>query len=84
MSDAAFVHLHVHSQFSMLDGALRLPDLIGRAAELGMPAVALTDHSNMFGAVQFFKECEKTDVKPILGCESPSCRVWSNRGLSQS
>jgi DNA polymerase III subunit alpha len=64
-----FVHLHVHSQFSMLDGAIRIPGLVSRAAELGMPAVALTDHGNMFGAAQFHAACAKGGVRPILGCE---------------
>src|ERR1700742_2908758 len=67
MSD--FVHLHVHSQYSMLDSALRLKALVKSAKQLAMPAVALTDHGNMFGAVQFHGECKKQEIKPILGCE---------------
>jgi DNA polymerase III subunit alpha len=66
---ADFVHLHVHSQFSMLDGAIRLPGLVSRVAEQGMPAVALTDHGNMFGAAQFHTACDKAGIRPILGCE---------------
>ncbi len=66
---AGFVHLHVHSEYSLLDGACRLDDLAQRAAELGMPAVALTDHGVLYGAVQFYKACKKHGVKPILGCE---------------
>ncbi len=66
---AEFVHLHVHSEFSMLDGAIRLDALVGRAKQLGMPAVALTDHDNMHGAVRFFKACKGAELKPILGCE---------------
>ena len=64
-----FVHLHVHSEYSLLDGANRIKDLPVRAKELGMKAIALTDHGVMFGAVNFFKECKKNDIKPIIGCE---------------
>ena len=69
MSDASFVHLHVHSEYSILDGACRIPDLVARAAELGMPAVSLTDHGSMAGAVQLFKAARGTGVKPVIGCE---------------
>ena len=64
-----FVHLHVHSQFSFMDGAAPLDGLVGRAAELEMPALALTDHGNMYGAVEFYREAHKQGVKPVLGCE---------------
>ena len=64
-----FVHLHVHSEFSLLDGANRIKDLPVRAKELGMKAIALTDHGVMYGAVDFYKECKKNDIKPIIGCE---------------
>jgi DNA polymerase III subunit alpha len=69
MPDAPFVHLHVHSEYSILDGACRIPDLVARAAELEMPAVSLTDHGSMAGAVQLFKAAKGTGVKPIVGCE---------------
>ncbi|MDD9931986.1 MAG: DNA polymerase III subunit alpha [Myxococcales bacterium] len=69
-----FVHLHVHSQYSMLDSALRLKAMVARAAELKMGALALTDHSNMHGAVQFHFACKDAGVKPILGCEVNLCR----------
>ena len=69
MADAPFVHLHVHSEYSILDGACRIPDLVARAAELGMPAVSLTDHGSMAGAVQLFKAAKGTGVKPVIGCE---------------
>ena len=65
----SFVHLHVHSEYSLLDGASRIPELAARAAELKMPALALTDHGNLFGAIEFYKECRKAGVKPIVGCE---------------
>ena len=64
-----FVHLHVHSEYSLLDGMSRIKDLPKRAKELGMDAIALTDHGVMYGAVEFYKECKKNDVKPIIGCE---------------
>ena len=64
-----FVHLHLHSQYSLLDGATRIGDLVQRAAELGQPAVALTDHGNMFGAVKFYEAAKRAGVKPIIGCE---------------
>src|SRR6266498_5882392 len=69
MSEAPFVHLHVHSEYSILDGACRIPDLVARAAELEMPAVGLTDHGSMAGAVQLFKNAKGTGVKPLIGCE---------------
>jgi DNA polymerase-3 subunit alpha len=64
-----FVHLHVHSQYSMLDGAIRVERLVQAVKEDGMSAVALTDHGNMYGAMQLYKSCKGTGVKPILGCE---------------
>jgi DNA polymerase-3 subunit alpha len=64
-----FVHLHVHSEYSLLDGACRIPELVGRAAELKMPALALSDHGNLFGAIEFYQECRRLGVKPIIGCE---------------
>ena len=67
MSD--FVHLHVHSEYSLLDGMSRIKDLPKRAKELGMNAIALTDHGVMYGAVEFYKECKKNGIKPIIGCE---------------
>ncbi len=66
---ADFAHLHVHSQYSMLDGAIRVKDLVKRTAELGMKAVALTDHGNMHGAIDFYKKAKEVGVKPLLGCE---------------
>jgi len=66
---ASFVHLHQHTEFSLLDGMIRTKDLAKRAAELGMPAVAMTDHGNLYGAVEFYQNCRKQGVKPILGCE---------------
>jgi DNA polymerase-3 subunit alpha len=67
--EAPFVHLHVHSEYSILDGACRIPDLAARAAELEMPAVALTDHGSLAGAVELYREADLAGVKPIVGCE---------------
>ena len=64
-----FVHLHVHTEYSLLDGANRIKDLVARTKELGMDSLAITDHGVMFGAVKFYKECKKQGIKPIIGCE---------------
>lgn len=64
-----FVHLHLHTEYSLLDGSLRISELPLRVKELGMNAVAITDHGNMFGAIAFYKNCIANDVKPIMGCE---------------
>lgn len=64
-----FVHLHIHSEYSLLDGANRIKDLPVRAKELGMNSIALTDHGVMFGAIDFYKACKANGVKPIIGCE---------------
>src|SRR6201993_4788129 len=69
MSDS-FVHLHLHTEYSLLDGAIRIPELMRKAVELGMPAVAITDHGNMYGAVEFYQAAQKAGVKPIIGCEA--------------
>ena len=69
MTPASFVHLHVHSEYSILDGACRIPALAARASEFEMPAVALTDHGSLAGAVELYKAAGKEGVKPILGCE---------------
>ena len=64
-----FVHLHNHTEYSLLDGASRIPAMVARAAELGMPALALTDHGVMYGAIHFYKACKDAGIKPIIGCE---------------
>ncbi len=71
MSD--FVHLHCHTEFSLLDGAIRLKDLCQRAKEQGMPAAAITDHGNLFGATHFYSQCKSVGIKPIIGCEVYVC-----------
>ncbi|MFM8894369.1 MAG: DNA polymerase III subunit alpha, partial [Actinomycetales bacterium] len=67
--EEAFVHLHVHTEYSMLDGAARLSDLVEAAAALQMPAIAMTDHGNLFGAYDFYKQATKVGIKPIIGLE---------------
>src|SRR3954465_11386767 len=69
MAQADFVHLHVHSEYSILDGACRVKDLVARAAELEMPAVSLTDHGSMAGAGPLWEAAPGTGVKPVIGCE---------------
>ncbi|HXZ81883.1 MAG TPA: DNA polymerase III subunit alpha [Terriglobales bacterium] len=69
-----FVHLHVHTDYSMLDGACEVEQLVQRVKELGMPAVAMTDHGNIFGAVNFFNAAKAEGIKPILGCELYICK----------
>jgi DNA polymerase-3 subunit alpha len=69
MSEKQFVHLHLHTDYSLLDGAIQIKKLAQRAAELKMPAVAMTDHGNMFGAISFYNEMKKVGVKPIIGSE---------------
>jgi DNA polymerase-3 subunit alpha len=64
-----FVHLHVHTQYSLLDGAIRLRDLLSTARSYNMPAAAITDHGNMFGALEFYEKAKKEGIKPIIGCE---------------
>lgn len=78
-----FVHLHVHSEYSLLDGAARIEELAGQAARLGMSALALTDHGVMYGAIPFYKACRSHGIKPIIGCEvyftAESMRVKASR-----
>lgn len=81
-----FVHLHVHTQYSLLDGAIRLKDLFEAARGFNMPAVAITDHGNMFGALEFYESAKKAGLKPIVGCEayvapkSRHDRAWKGNG----
>ena len=80
-----FVHLHLHTQYSLLDGAIRMKDLFKRVREMGMDTAAITDHGNMFGAVKFYDEAKKAGVKPIVGCEvyvAPEGRHVKQKGRS--
>ena len=65
----SFVHLHVHTEYSLLDGQIRIKELVEKVKKLSMNAVAITDHGNMFGVIELYKECKKQNIKPILGCE---------------
>ena len=69
MSDPDFVHLHVHSEYSLLDGANRISDLVQACVRDGQRALALTDHGNMFGAVELYQKCRAAEISPIIGCE---------------
>src|SRR6266481_554795 len=66
----SFVHLHLHTEYSLLDGAIRMRELMKKAAEYEMPAVAVTDHGNLFGAIEFYQEATNAGIKPIIGCEA--------------
>ena len=82
-----FVHLHVHSEYSLLDGACRIKQLIQRVKELGQDAVAITDHGAMYGAIDFYKEAKANGVRPIIGCEvyvAPRTRFDKVNGLDTS
>jgi DNA polymerase III subunit alpha len=81
----SFVHLHVHTEYSMLDGAARLGALTERVAELGMPAVAMTDHGNVFGAYEFYRKAKAAGVKPIIGIEAyftPNIARFDRKGVN--
>ncbi len=69
MANPGFVHLHTHTEFSLLDGASRIPDLVKRAVDMEMPALAITDHGAMYGNITFYSEAKSKGIKPILGCE---------------
>ncbi|MBI5342009.1 MAG: PHP domain-containing protein, partial [Deltaproteobacteria bacterium] len=64
-----FVHLHLHSQYSLLDGTIKIKDLVRKVAELRMPAVAVTDHGGMMGTVDFYEKANQAGIRPIIGCE---------------
>ena len=65
----SFTHLHVHTEYSLLDGAARIKEVVKRAKELGMDSLAITDHGVMFGVIDFYREAKANGIKPILGCE---------------
>ena len=69
MSKVPFTHLHVHTEYSLLDGASRIKNLVARAKELGMTSLAITDHGTMYGVVDFYKEAKKQGIHPVIGCE---------------
>ena len=89
MEHSNFVHLHLHSQYSLLDGAIKLDELVSRAKEFKMPAIAVTDHGNMFGAIEFYRKAMSAGIKPIVGCEvyvAPGSRFTKGnaRGSSEA
>jgi len=89
MHSDSFVHLHLHSQYSLLDGAIKLDELVTRAQQFSMPAIAVTDHGNMFGAVEFYNKAHAAGIKPIVGCEvyvAPGSRFTKGnaRGSSEA
>jgi DNA polymerase III subunit alpha len=82
-----FVHLHNHTEYSFLDGAIRIKDLVARAKEFNMPALAITDHGGMFGAVEFYNACMKNGIKPIIGFEAyvaPRSRFDKNKSGTEN
>src|SRR5438270_13693150 len=70
MPSDSFVHLHLHTEYSFLDGLVRTKELMKKAAEFNMPAVAMTDHGNLFGAIEFYQAAKDAGIKPIVGCEA--------------
>jgi len=83
----SFVHLHLHTEYSLLDGACRIDRVVPRAAELGMPALAVTDHGVMYGAVAFYKACKDAGIKPLIGCEvyvAPGSRTGRVHGTDNN
>ena len=73
MTEKSFVHLHNHSEFSFIDGSSLLDSMASICNNLGMPAIALTDHGNMYGAIDFYNACKTKNIKPIIGCELNIC-----------
>ena len=69
MSKVPFTHLHVHTEYSLLDGASKIDELVARTKELGMDSIAITDHGVMYGVVDFYRAALKAGIKPIIGCE---------------
>ncbi len=70
MADRPFVHLHCHTHYSLLDGASRIPELVQHVKTLGMNAVAMTDHGNLYGAIEFYRECQAAGLNPVIGYEA--------------
>jgi DNA polymerase-3 subunit alpha len=82
-----FVHLHNHTEYSFLDGAIGIKKLVAKAKEFGMPALAITDHGGMFGAVEFYNTCLKEGIKPIIGFEAyvaPHSRLDKTKSAGES
>src|SRR5437016_11488334 len=77
----SFVHLHVHTEYSMLDGAARLKTLFAETARMGMPALAMTDHGNLYGAYDFYQQAKSAGVKPIVGCLLKGQEIITSQGV---
>src|SRR3989304_5435414 len=78
-----FTHLHVHSEYSLLDGMSRISQLVARAKELGMDSLAITDHGAMYGVIEFYRAAKEAGIKPIIGCEvyiAPGSRLSRTPG----
>ena len=83
MKHSPFVHLHLHTHYSLLDGAIRPEALFQKASQYKMPALAITDHGNMFGAIEFYEKCKNAGIKPIIGAEvyvAPGSRFVKETG----
>ena len=83
MPRSEFIHLHLHTQYSLLDGACRIPELLSLANQYKMDSLAITDHGNMFGAIDFYLAAQKAGIKPIIGCEvyiAPQSRFEKGSG----
>ena len=79
----AFTHLHVHTQYSLLDGSGRIPEMVARAKKLGMDSLAITDHGVMYGVIEFYRACRDAGIRPVLGCEvyvAPGSRLEREPG----
>lgn len=82
-----FVHLHVHTEWSLLDGACRIREVVKKARDSGMPALAITDHGNLYGVVEFYKACQEAGIKPVIGCEvyvAPGSRFQKDSGVDDA
>ena len=79
-----FTHLHVHTEYSLLDGSAKINEIVARAKELGMDSLAITDHGVMYGAIDFYRACKKEGIRPVLGCEvyvAPGSRFHKEGGV---
>src|SRR5258708_16683531 len=87
MAGRSFAHLHCHSHYSLLDGANRIPELVQQAKSLGMNAIALTDHGNLYGAIEFYREARAAGINPVIGYDAyvapPHPTAHSARTLAQ-
>ncbi len=87
MPRSEFIHLHLHTQYSLLDGACRIPELLALAGQMKMDSLAITDHGNMFGAIEFYLAAQKAGIKPIIGCEvyiAPGSRLEKNSTMDEA